>query len=370
MGDNIWQEVFQNIFRKNLELMKRDPDTEGTNALFDDGGELEVLKLGELRLPTGRIEIGDPLCYMNTKYSCVLEETVSPGSYPLYASILDHPVFGFRFLAARLAITGKTPVRYELAMPEGYTIEDRNKPGVFAMFGVDTGLACICDRAVSRAYDEFVTGWRRENPDKNLYDDCFQELMREYAQRCPRFQREDGDYMDWCPPGCDANLILFSSGFGDGAYSAWWGIDEAGEKACLVIRFIEPEAYDVPMPELPKRKKFFKRPEEIRPVIEDERFAIATDRIMVEGCRVGYMLRSQVNEEQPEDSGWVFYEGSEDEQYCEDSGHFGVYALNTIANYDPDIIPLLDAPAGMAFFRGEDGTFYADAGYDQSGVDK
>ena len=28
----------------------------------------------------------------------------------------------------------------------------------------------------------------------------------------------------------------------------------------------------------------------------------------------------------------------------------------------PDIIPLLDAPAGMAFFRGDDGEFYVDAG--------
>lgn len=362
MGENIWQEVFQSIFKKNLELMRQDPDTEGLNRMFEDHEELELLKLGELRLPSGRIEIGDPLCYMNTKYSCVLEETVAPGSYPLYLSILDHPVFGFRFLAAKLDLSGKAPVRYELAMPQGYGIGDRNKPGVFAMFGVDTGLACICDRETSIAHDAFITGWRQKNPDKNIYDDFFMDLMKEYAHRFPRFQREDGDYMDWCPPGCDANLILFTSGFGDGAYSAWWGFDEAGEKACLIIRFIEPEAYHVPMPELPKRKKFFKRSEELKPLIDDQRFGIATDKIMVEGCRVGYMLRSQPREERPEDSGWVFYEGTEDEEYLKDSSHLGIYSLNTIANYDPDIIPLLDAPADMAFFRDKDGTFYVDAG--------
>ena len=78
--------------------------------------------------------------------------------------------------------------------------------------------------------------------------------MKAYAEAYPRYQREDGDYLDWCPPGSDGNLILFTSGFGDGAYSGYWGFDENGDKACLVVRFIDPEAYDVPMPELPKSK--------------------------------------------------------------------------------------------------------------------
>lgn len=241
MGDNIWQNVFQEIFKKNLELMKQEPEAAGLNALFDRAGAYEQLTIGEVRLKTGRIEIGDPLCYINTKYSCTLEETVEPGSYPVSLSVIDHPVFGFRFLAAKLDVNGKTPVRYELAMPQGYTIEDKDKPGVFAMFGVDTGLACICDRAVSVVYDDFIKEWRGENPDKNLYDDCFAEAMKAYAKQYPRYQREDGDYMDWCPPGSDENLILFTSGFGDGAYSGYWGVDENGDKACLVIRFIDPE---------------------------------------------------------------------------------------------------------------------------------
>lgn len=35
MGDNIWQNVFQEIFKKNLELMKQEPEAVGLNALFD-----------------------------------------------------------------------------------------------------------------------------------------------------------------------------------------------------------------------------------------------------------------------------------------------------------------------------------------------
>ena len=89
MGDNIWQNVFQEIFKKNLELMKQEPEAAGLNALFDRAGAYEQLTIGEVRLKTGRIEIGDPLCYINTKYSCTLEETVEPGSHeqPFYRCV-------------------------------------------------------------------------------------------------------------------------------------------------------------------------------------------------------------------------------------------------------------------------------------------
>jgi hypothetical protein len=38
-----------------------------------------------------------------------------------------------------------------------------------------------------------------------------------------------------------------------------------------------------------------------------------------------------------------------------------LYDVNTIANYDPSIIPLLDAPIGSAFGRGSDGAFRPEA---------
>ena len=55
MGDNIWQNVFQEIFEKNLERMKKEPETAGLNTLFDSEGAYEQLTIGEVRLNTGRI---------------------------------------------------------------------------------------------------------------------------------------------------------------------------------------------------------------------------------------------------------------------------------------------------------------------------
>ena len=82
---------------------------------------------------------------------------------------------------------------------------------------------------------------------------------------------------------------------------------------------------------------------------------IATNRITVEGYKVGYCYR-----EKPDggwDSGWRFTAGDESEAYMDDPNNAGIYKLNTICNDDPDIIPLLNTSAPCAFERDENGVF-------------
>ena len=58
-----------------------------------------------------------------------------------------------------------------------------------------------------------------------------------------------------------------------------------------------------------------------------------------------------------DDSGWRFFEGDEAQNYVDDPSNLGMYDVNTIANYDSEIIPLLQAPEGSAFERDESGAF-------------
>ena len=85
----------------------------------------------------------------------------------------------------------------------------------------------------------------------------------------------------------------------------------------------------------------------------------ATDHITVLGKKVGWCYREQPSEGRP-DSGWRFFSGEESEDYVNDARNTEVYDLNTICNYDPDILPLLTAPIGTAYARGADGKFYAE----------
>lgn len=100
-------------------------------------------------------------------------------------------------------------------------------------------------------------------------------------------------------------------------------------------------------------KQFHLSADQIRPMALGRGGAIASDRITVDGEKVGYMYRLRPMNIQ--DSGWAFLAGDESDNYMADASKHAIYDVNTIANYDPEIIPLLDAPVGSAFIRTESG---------------
>ena len=82
----------------------------------------------------------------------------------------------------------------------------------------------------------------------------------------------------------------------------------------------------------------------------------ATDRIIVDNCRVGFMYRTRPDDPRL-DSGWRFMAGDESEAYMENTDNMGIFKLNTICNYDEDIIEYLESPVGSAFYRSKSGKF-------------
>ncbi len=98
--------------------------------------------------------------------------------------------------------------------------------------------------------------------------------------------------------------------------------------------------------------------DQIQPLATDRGACIASDMITVEGKKVGFMYRERPDHDV--DAGWRFVSGEESEAYMDDAQNHAVYDVNTIANYDPDIIPFLDSPFGSAFERaGGNGPFVA-----------
>lgn len=88
---------------------------------------------------------------------------------------------------------------------------------------------------------------------------------------------------------------------------------------------------------------------------------IVSDMITKEGWKVGYMYRDVPHPDYP-DSGWCFFKGDEDEKYVNDSQHHHILKINTICNYDEDIIPYLYMPIGTCLIRTKDGKFIEDDG--------
>ena len=96
-------------------------------------------------------------------------------------------------------------------------------------------------------------------------------------------------------------------------------------------------------------KQFKIKANQIIRLIEPIGAAAATDMIMVEGKDVGYMYRQDpINDV---DTGWRFFAGHESDEYIKNNDNTGFYDINTIANYDPSIIPCLSEPIGTAWER-------------------
>ena len=94
-------------------------------------------------------------------------------------------------------------------------------------------------------------------------------------------------------------------------------------------------------------KKFFLPRDRLRRLLPRTGGCFATDRIMVDGEQVGYMYREAAH--RPEDTGWRFFAGDESQEYIDDLRHTDIYEVNTVANFDPDVIPYVDAAAPCAF---------------------
>ena len=135
--------------------------------------------------------------------------------------------------------------------------------------------------------------------------------------------------------------------------SEMMGEDEITDMA-YQVEMLRKELYEASG----RNRDYHVKAEDVKHLLPDWEGAdgcIATNRITVEGYKVGYCYR-----EEPDggwDSGWRFTAGDESEAYMDDPNNAGIYGLNSICNDDPDIIPLLNTPAPCAFERDENGVF-------------
>ena len=97
--------------------------------------------------------------------------------------------------------------------------------------------------------------------------------------------------------------------------------------------------------------------------------SIVSDKISKEGFKVGYMYREKPDDNRP-DSGWRFMAGNEDDEYMNNSNNHHIFAINTICNYDPDIIPYLKSEIGSTYIRVDNSKFEIDDGSKSIFVDK
>jgi len=170
--------------------------------------------LGELYLPSGRIAACDP--FVDPEVA-PFARAVPSGRYPVDLAVARFDDGDERVAAARLRFGVGEPARWEPAVTGRGGRDDGG-------YGVDSARGCLASTEALT-----VHAGRLAEGDEHT------ERIGEAMARSYRHTRE------WANVVLDEesglNIIVFSTGMGDGFYDSFWGLDPAGRPACLVTDF-------------------------------------------------------------------------------------------------------------------------------------
>jgi hypothetical protein len=177
-----------------------DAFTDGHRFQTDDGEFVttRIADAGALVLPTGRIVVSDPILDPFNKPFSV---SVAPDTYAVLLSLINDEV-----ALIMVNFAEEQPVRWQRTKPES--------------FGVDSATGCLMDHEVCR----FLR--RKAQVDKyERYSRRFQDTLDENG----------GLWGSYCVDrSSGANVVLFRTWGGDGAFPSFFGYNASGDVVCLV----------------------------------------------------------------------------------------------------------------------------------------
>lgn len=174
---------------------------------------VETRPAGVLLAPTGRLVAADP--GLLGEGLAPFAATIQPGRYPVTIAGFDN---GARFVVAgcRVSVRDEPVAVWEEALRVG---EEPSAEGKFYATGVDSGTLAFLDAsALPGLVEAAEEGW--DEP-RGVWDDIVAAL-------------DAGPTAELADPRTDTNMIMFSSGWGDGAYPVWLGRNDDGEVVCFV----------------------------------------------------------------------------------------------------------------------------------------
>ncbi|WP_049733458.1 DUF4241 domain-containing protein [Rhizobium ecuadorense] len=192
------------------------------------GRSIGVIHMGNVELTSGRIVAADPLAQPDRP---ALARTVAPGDYP----VTLYKAFG-RIAAAGMRFAEGEPDHWELAVLPGQDVATLTDGEIFG-YPVDAGLGCYMDADTLGLMGEREAQMQAQKPDAdiNYYDDVLAADL----------DANKGAYALHRPvAGKKGNIAVFWSGWGDGFYPVFWGLDKDGRALVLLTDFSVVENAD------------------------------------------------------------------------------------------------------------------------------
>ena len=207
-------------------------------ASLHDGFSQQNMKLvhhsiGELSLPTGTLVACDPFVDSDaTPFSLNLPR----GKFPVNLSIAEIAT-DQRVAFAVVRFTPAIPVRWQVLTTPGQNLSQLKDGEIFG-YPVDSGTGSFMDRSAALLLGEAT----RKTPD--YYETLIDDMEKTYRNTWSWLDVKFGE----------ANLLAFSSGYGDGFYATYAGFDSVGGVAVVVTDFgVLPSESENVLPAASKR---------------------------------------------------------------------------------------------------------------------
>lgn len=221
---------------------------------------MRVVQAGDLLVTSGSIVACDPY-WLNTAPQAYTTR-VPLGRSPVFVSIAEFESNHDRRVAcAKLCFNEQVAVRWEMAVWPGQDVSTL-EAGQHFCYGVDAGTGCFVDLdVVEWLFDQAgvrdLEKWRglpnsmADTPDegRKLVDrvyDYFEKSVDTRLYGTWESKEPTASIVTGYPPQhafitlndvMGGNLVMFSSGWGDGCYGSYFGYAADGVLACLITDF-------------------------------------------------------------------------------------------------------------------------------------
>jgi nucleoid DNA-binding protein len=228
-GDKPLPDLFQPYVMPDLQFSSEAKVVSDPSAFIADLGDkltlsrdkkpvtLIVYRLADFWLPSGRIVAGDLMVGGGRPFV----RAIPAGRYPLAlaaARIGTDERIAFAILRFSRGVVAKWEVADTFGEnPISAMMKKKRKPG----YGVDSGTGSFYDASVQQLLDD------ANDADAGVFEQVMEEMKGSYEST-----------RSWVHIGSpNGSIAVFSSGFGDGYYSSYFGLDARGEAAMLVTDF-------------------------------------------------------------------------------------------------------------------------------------
>jgi hypothetical protein len=267
---------FERVFQEGYTLQRNFPDW----CLELQSVTFSVIEIGSLKLTSGILIVQDP--GLPTAFANRLKKRLKPGNYPVSLSLARLSPSRERTIAcAKLEISDADPVWWEPAyfekdardlehIPKDPACAGNMAASLFeASFDADGGTGCFMDfetavflmQKIHPLSEIVYTPGACNTPDflvplGNLFsDEVVTKMEKEERELVDGSIHHSSVLCGWADVHLrdikvfsrtttsektetpDANLIAFSTGWGEGDYISYWGYDEKDQVCCLVIDF-------------------------------------------------------------------------------------------------------------------------------------